>query len=158
MILRCSHILTTPSNRSRNILGVLLSFVHCAAMFYLGAARPHCSCLCARLSSSWLLRPELAASAQDLLQGELQSAVQTRRDLQREYCAQCAEERRGSASKLQRSAVQRRAPRSFRAAALLSARMQQPSRVAVIVSLVLLQAIAAESCPCCSALTSACVR
>lgn len=32
------------------------------------------------------------------------------------------------------------------------------SRVVVIVSLVLLQAIAAESCSCCSALTSACVR
>ena len=133
--------------------------------FVLYALCSHVLPRCSQATLQLPLRPlelQLAAAprigCQDVLQGKLQSAVQMRGDLQREYCAQCAEERRGAASKLQRSAVQRRAPRSFRAAALLSARMQQPSRVAVIVSLVLLQAIAAESCPCCSALTSACVR
>ena len=127
-----------------------MSFVHCAAKYYLGAARPHCSCLCARLSFNWLLRPELAA--QDVLQGELQSAVQMRGDLQRErgrcrgaqgHCKQVAEE----SAKVVPSC-----------SSVVCADAAAASRMAVIVSLVLLQAIAAESCSCCLALTSACVR
>ena len=100
--------------------------------FVLCALCSHVLPRCSQATLQLPLRPlelQLAAAprigSQDLLQGKLQSAVQMRGDLQREYCAQRAGEGMGSASKLQRSAVQRRAPRSFRAAALLSARMQQ---------------------------------
>ena len=82
----------------------------------------------------------------------LQSAVQMRGDLQRErvrcrgvqgYCKQVAEE----SAKVVPSC-----------SSVVCADAAAASRVAVIVSLVLLQAIAAESCSCYSALTTACVR
>ena len=70
-----------------------------------------------------------------------------RGDLQREYFA---EERRGRVAEESAKVV----PSCSSVVCADAA----ASRMAVIVSLVLLQAIAAESCSCCSALTSACVR
>ena len=71
-----------------------------------------------------------------------------RGDLQREYFA---EERRGRVAEESAKVVPS-------CSSVVCADAAAASRVAVIVSLVLLQAIAAESCSCYSALTSACVR